>query len=75
MKTAEMPTMDKRLLALREGKGMTQQSLATAAGLPWSVVAKIEQGVTKNPRLDTLRALARALGVTLDELAGQSEES
>jgi transcriptional regulator with XRE-family HTH domain len=73
VKTAEMSNISENLLALREGKGLTQQALATLAGLPWSVVAKIEQGVTKNPRLDTLRALAKALGVTLDRLAGSEE--
>jgi transcriptional regulator with XRE-family HTH domain len=36
-----------------------------------SLVTQIEQGRTSDPRLSTLRALAKALGVTLDELAGK----
>ena len=46
-------------------------ALAVAAGLSVSLVTQIEQGRTGDPRLSTLRALASALGVSLDELAGK----
>jgi transcriptional regulator with XRE-family HTH domain len=36
-----------------------------------SIEAQIEQGRNRDPQLQTLRSLARALGVTIDELAGQ----
>jgi transcriptional regulator with XRE-family HTH domain len=62
-----------RLRALRDAAGLTQQQLATAAKLSISVVAQIEQGKTDDPRLSTLRALAKVLGVSLDELAGEKD--
>jgi DNA-binding XRE family transcriptional regulator len=61
-------TLARRLRNLREAKDLTRQALATAAGLSMSVVAAIEQGRIPDPRSSTLRALATALGVTLDEL-------
>jgi transcriptional regulator with XRE-family HTH domain len=48
--------------------GMSQQSLAVAAGLSVSLVSQIERGSRSDPRISTTAALARALGVTLDEL-------
>jgi transcriptional regulator with XRE-family HTH domain len=59
-----------RLRSFRAAAGLTQQQLATAAKLSVSVVTQIEQGKTDDPRLSTLRALAKALGVSLDKLAG-----
>jgi len=60
-----------QLRKLREQKQLTQQALAVAAGVSVSLVTQIEQGRTGDPRLSTLRALAGALGVSLDELAGK----
>ena len=46
----------------------TKSDLARAANLPTSLVSQIESGKIRNPRLDTLLALARALEVSLDQL-------
>ena len=53
---------------LRTATEMTQQQLAVAAGLSVSIVSQIEQGTNADPRGSTLRALARALKTTVDEL-------
>ncbi len=58
-----------RVRALRRRAGLTQQRLARAAGLSVSAVCAIEQGRTR-PQVETLRAIAAALGVTAGELAG-----
>jgi DNA-binding XRE family transcriptional regulator len=50
--------------------GLSQQELATKAGLSMSLIAQLEQGFKDDPKLSTVRALANTLGVTLDELAG-----
>ena len=42
--------------------------LARATGLSLSLITQLEQGLTADPKLSTLRALAKALGCTLDEL-------
>lgn len=71
----DAPKLSKRLKELREREGekMTQQELATAAGLSLSVVAQIEQGKIPDPRLSTLRALAKALNVPVLVLIGEEE--
>lgn len=70
---ADLPkTLAERLKSFREAKGLTQRELAEEAGVGHSAVFHIEQGVRPDPRVSTLQALARALGVTLDELAGPS---
>lgn len=51
--------------------GWTQPELAEKAGLSASCVARVERGVD----LETLRALAKALGVEVSELAGQEAQS
>jgi transcriptional regulator with XRE-family HTH domain len=57
-----------RVQALRAGAGLSQQALATAAGLSISVVRQVEQGTNMDPRGSTLKAIAGALGTTVDEL-------
>jgi transcriptional regulator with XRE-family HTH domain len=57
-----------KVKALRESKGMTQQDLAHAADLSMSIISQIEQGKRPDPRVSTLRGIANALQVTLDDL-------
>jgi transcriptional regulator with XRE-family HTH domain len=63
-----MPRKD-RLKQLRTAAGMTQQELASKAGLSISGVVQIELRTVPDPRVSNLRAL----GVTLDEVAGRAE--
>lgn len=67
--------LSQRLQELRNQKGLTQQQLAVAADLSVSAVSQIEQGTNTDPRMKTLKALARALGVTLDSLTSDDESS
>lgn len=69
---AEGSDLGARVRRLRATAGMTQQQLAVAAGLAVSNVAQIEQGKIPDPRLSTLRALAKAMGVTVSDLAGDA---
>ena len=54
-----------RVAQLRRSKGLSQNELADRAKLDRTHVVKIEQG-RYNFRLDTLQALAEALGCTID---------
>jgi transcriptional regulator with XRE-family HTH domain len=56
-----------RVRQLREHKEMTQEDLATKAGITWHFVSSIERGI-KTGTLETLAAIAAALDVTLSEL-------
>lgn len=53
---------------LREAHGLTQEEVATKAGVAQSYLAKLEGGARKNPSLDVLKRLAKALGVPVTEL-------
>ena len=58
-----------RLKQLREAAGLSQPE-AAAAGVPVGTLRGWEQG-RRVPLLDAAARLALALGVSLDELAGQ----
>lgn len=63
----------KRIQQRREQLGLTQEELADASGLRQSIISRLERGTRKNPSADTVRRLARALGVTADWLIGMYE--
>ena len=56
-----------RIAELRAKRGMTQEALAARARLNRASLANIERGA-KQPKLDTLGRLAKALGVNLTTL-------
>jgi transcriptional regulator with XRE-family HTH domain len=62
--------LDQVMRELREKKGLTQEELAFKAKVTPGYVAQLELGIRKNPSLDVVRRLARALGVRLAELLG-----
>lgn len=57
----------RRLYLLRERKAYTQQELAEASGVGRSLIAEAELG-KRLPRPSSLRSLAAALGVGVEEL-------
>jgi Zn-dependent peptidase ImmA (M78 family)/transcriptional regulator with XRE-family HTH domain len=57
--------VSKRVRSLRERKGWSQSELARRAGIGVSTLSEIEAGQSA-PRLDTLVALAHALGAPLE---------
>lgn len=62
-----------RLRAIREGKGVSLRALKAASGVAVATLARIEAG-GYDPRLSTLRKLAKALGVTVAELIGERSQ-
>lgn len=63
----------KNLRLLRDKQGMSQEALADRAGLHRTQLSVIERGL-RNVRLDTLVALAAALGVPETALLTESGE-
>lgn len=51
----------------RKDAGMTIDELSAASGVPKGTLNKIIAGTTKSPTLDTVRALADALGKKLED--------
>jgi len=52
----------------RKKKSISQDKLSKLAGVTYNTVIKIESGATLNPRVETLRLIAKALDVTVDSL-------
>ena len=65
----ELDLFATRLARLREQAGLTVAELAARAGLHRDYIYRLERG-EREPSLAVAKALARALGVTLGELAG-----
>ena len=63
-----MSNITKNLRKLRETKGLSQEKLARLADVANNTIIKIEAGKNQNPTLDTLKKIAKALEVSLDEL-------
>ena len=57
------------LKEIREKGGLSQAKLAEASGVPQQTISAVESG-TRSPGAEVLYKLARALGVTMDELYG-----
>jgi transcriptional regulator with XRE-family HTH domain len=74
MKKRAAKAMGKRLAELRRTRGLSQPRLAAAAGASVSAVRQWEQ-VLRLPSFEMAYNLARALGVSLDELAGKVFET
>lgn len=53
---------------LRAAKGISQRDLAAKVGVKGAYIAQLETGARKNPSLDVLKRIARALGVPVTEL-------
>ena len=56
-----------QLANIRKTKGLSQRGLAKLSGVGHITIARIETGVF-DPRLSTLRALAKALEVKISKL-------
>ena len=60
------------LKTARTRLGWSREALAFHSGVSWSAIAQIESGRRKDVRLSSLSALAAALGVSIDYLAGST---
>jgi len=53
---------------IRQQQSLSQDTLSKKANLAFHTVAKIETGATPNPTIDTVKKIADALDVSLDNL-------
>ena len=56
------------LKKLRAKKGLSLKKIARLADLSLNTIVKIENGVNKNPTIETLIKIAKALEVGVDDL-------
>src|SRR5918998_495104 len=67
MAVAQEGSFGARLRRLREAAGLTQEKLASRAGLSSDAVSRLERGQRKHPYPHTVRALANALNLSEDK--------
>lgn len=61
----------KTIKELRKKHKISQEELARKAGVTYSTLIKIESGVNDNPTIKTMKKIADALDISLDELVGR----
>ena len=59
--------LKEQIALYRRQAGLSIEELARRSGVPLSTVKKISAGITKDPQVETLRAIAYAMGKTLDD--------
>lgn len=52
---------------LKKEKGLTNLQLAKLSGTTLSTIDKITAGINQNPKLDTLKAICKVLGCSLND--------
>lgn len=52
---------------LKKEQNLTNAQIADLSGVTLSTLDKITSGANKNPKLDTLQAICRVLGCTLND--------
>jgi len=66
--------LSKNIKKLRLKKGLAQEKLARLADISTATLVKIESGVAKEPTITTVKKIAEALKVSIDELVGRSKK-
>ena len=52
---------------LKKEQGLTNEELSIKSGVPLGTLSKITSGTTKDPKLETLKSIARVLNCSLDD--------
>jgi len=63
-----MATIGENIKKLRKRQGLTQDDFVKKTGLKYSTFAKIEGGFVKKPGVQMVAAIAKALGVSIEDL-------
>jgi transcriptional regulator with XRE-family HTH domain len=58
----------KYVVIAKQSKGLSQDKLSRMADVSHATIIKIESGGIQSPTIDTVQKIAKALGVSLDNL-------
>ena len=61
-------SISNNLKKIRAEKGYSLERVARLADLSLNTIVKIENGVNQNPTIDTLKKIAKALEIGVDDL-------
>ena len=62
-----------RIKRLKNEKKITNEQLSDLTGIPLSTMSKLLAGISEQPKLVNVVAIARALGCSLDDLYTEDE--
>ena len=68
MAESSKTNLAKKVKRLREKSGLSQEKLARLADVSNNTIINIEAGKQNNPTIDTLKKVARAMNVPVEEL-------
>lgn len=60
--------LSENIKKIRKKKGLSQDKLAKLADVTHTTLVKIESGANNNPTIKTLKKIADALGIKIDNL-------
>ncbi len=63
-----MSSIGQNIKKLRKKKNISQDKLSKLADISLNTVVKLELDQSPNPTLDTLKKIAKALDITIDDL-------
>jgi len=61
-------TISENIKKLRTKLGLTQDDLAKKADIKYTTLMKVESGTVNKPSVQTMAKIAKALGVSIEEL-------
>ena len=68
MSASKKSTIANNIKKYRQKLGISQDRLSKMADVTYNTIIKIESGGNQNPTIDTLSKIAKALGVSVDNL-------
>jgi len=68
MDSSKQETIGKKIKKRRHELKLTQEGLARKADIPYTTFVKIEADRVKSPSVGTVKKIATALDITIDEL-------
>lgn len=68
MSSKKISSIAQNIKEKRKQIGLSQDKLSKLASVAYNTVVKIESGENPNPTIDTLRKIAKALNVGVDDL-------
>ena len=68
MSSKKIPSIAKNIKQKRKELKLSQDKLSKLANVAYNPVVKIESGENSNPTIETLRKIANALNVGIDDL-------
>ncbi len=68
MESKTQETIGQKIKKWRAKKELTQEGLARKADISYTSFVKIETSVIKNPSIETIKKIAKALEITIDKL-------